>query len=325
VKCDASPSSIFNNPIGRYVMSSKRWMVLGSITLLVSCGGGSGTSSNSEVSPESTAVAITMEDLVTAKTIWQQTNGSLATTVLNGGVGVSGGNIFGVLANSESGKISIWNWDMKQFLAGPELAIEDILRVDECCGIDNVQLVDLTGDSNDDIFVDYHLNNFAGKAFSQVSGIWKSLTFDGYDTLDSPHLSGTVVSDISRTCLPSCAGGPKIPITYKWNGTEFVGSAEDDFGNKFTLMKSPTCAAYTPSDYGPYKLCDKGPGIRDLQEVLYESGLLYSSSSKPVDGYFGPETEYSIKVYQYQNHLTVDGIVEGQWYHELIESYYLNE
>jgi peptidoglycan hydrolase-like protein with peptidoglycan-binding domain len=42
-----------------------------------------------------------------------------------------------------------------------------------------------------------------------------------------------------------------------------------------------------------------------------------------VDGYFGPETEYSIKVYQYQNHLAVDGMVEGQWYHDLIENYNL--
>jgi peptidoglycan hydrolase-like protein with peptidoglycan-binding domain len=57
--------------------------------------------------------------------------------------------------------------------------------------------------------------------------------------------------------------------------------------------------------------------------VLYESGLLYTTSNNPTDGYFGPETEYSIKVYQYANQLKVDGVVEGQWYRELIENYNL--
>ena len=122
-------------------------------------------------------------------------------------------------------------------------------------------------------------------------------------------------------CLPSCADGGAIPISYTWNGSRFIGTAVDDFGNKFTPLIGSSCSTFVSNDYEPYKKCDKGEGIRYLQQVLYDSGLLYSTSNKPVDGYFGPETEYSIKIYQYQNHLTVDGFVEGQWYHDLIENY----
>ena len=321
MKCDASPSSISNNPIGRYVMSSKRWMVLGSITLLVSCGGGSGTSSNSEVSPTTTIAAITVEDLAIAKTSFQQTIGSLGASVLNGGVGVSSGVIIGISANSDKGTISIWEWDGKQFGYGIELTLMDNWCGNSCTfGIDNLQIADLTGEGDDDIFVDYHLNDSEGQVFSQVLGSWKSLEFDL--GTHASKVVGTNVVAYHEPCLPSCSDGGAIPISYAWNGTEFESHAEDDFGNKFTLMNSPTCAAYIQNDYNlPYKLCDKGAGIRDLHQVLHDSGLLYSTSSNPVDGYFGPETEYSVKVYQYQSHLTVDGIVGGQWYDDLMESY----
>ena len=321
MKCDASPSSISNNPIGRYVMSSKRWMVLGSITLLVSCGGGSGTSSNSEVSPTTTIAAITVEDLAIAKTSFQQTIGSLGASVLNGGVGVSSGVIIGISANSDKGTISIWEWDGKQFGYGIELTLMDNWCGNSCTfGIDNLQIADLTGEGDDDIFVDYHLNDSESQVFSQVLGSWKSLEFDL--GTHASKVVGTNVVAYLEPCLPSCAYGGAIPISYAWNGTEFESHAEDDFGNKFTLMDSPTCAAYIQNDYEPYKLCDKGDGIRNLQLVLHDSGLLYSTSSNPADGYFGPETEYSVKVYQYQNHYRVDGMVEGEWYHSLM--YYFN-
>jgi peptidoglycan hydrolase-like protein with peptidoglycan-binding domain len=94
----------------------------------------------------------------------------------------------------------------------------------------------------------------------------------------------------------------------------------DNYGNKFTPLIGTSCNTFTPNDYEPYKVCDKGEGIRYLQQVLQDSGLLYSTSNNPVDGYFGPETEYSIKVYQYQNQLPVNGMVEGQWYRDLIEN-----
>ena len=295
----------------------------GLLIVLASCGGGSDTTSSIAVAPVTTIAAITVEDLAIAKASFLQTIGALGESVLNGGVGVSSGVIIGISANSDKGTISIWEWDGKQFGYGTELTLMDNWCGNSCTyGIDNLQIVDLTGEGDDDIFVDYHLNDSESQVFSQVLGSWKSLNFDL--GTHASKVVGTNVEAYHEPCLPSCSDGGAILISYAWNGTEFVGSAEDDFGNRFTLIIPPTCAVFTLNDYEePFKLCDKGDGIRYLQKVLYESGLLYSSSSNPVDGYFGPETEYSIKVYQYQHHLTVDGMVEGQWYHDLIENYNL--
>jgi hypothetical protein len=303
-------------------MRSMRLVLIGVVAVLVSCGGRSSTASNSEVSPVTTVAAITVGDLAIAKTSFQQTIGSLGASVLNGGVGVSAGVIIGISANSDKGTISIWEWDGKQFGYGTELVLMDDWCGNSCMsGIDNLQIVDLTGEGDDDIFVDYHLNDTESQVFSQVLGSWKSLKFDL--GTHASKVVGTNVVAYHEPCLPSCSDGGAIPISYAWNGTEFESHAEDDFGNKFTLTVPPTCKLFTTSDYEPYKLCDKGDGIRYLQQVLQDNGLLYSSSSNPVDGYFGPETEYSVKVYQYQNHLIVDGMVEGQWYHDLIENYNL--
>ena len=307
--------------IERQQMRNPRLALIGVAMVLVSCGGGSGASSKSENSPVPTVAAITVEDLAIAKIGFQQTIGSLGESVLNGGVGVSGGTIFGISANSVKGTISIWEWDGKQFSYGTELTLMDDWCGTCTWGIDNLQIVDLTGEGDDDIFVDYHLNDSESQVFSQALGSWKSLNFDL--GTHASKVVGTNVKAWHEPCLPSCSDGGAIPISYTWNGTEFLGSAEDDFGNTFTLIIPPTCAVFIQSDSEPFKLCDKSDQIRYLQQVLHESGLLYSSSTKPVDGYFGPETEYSIKVYQYQNHLTVDGMVEGQWYHDLIENYNL--
>ena len=208
-------------------MSTLRWALVSAIAVLVSCGGGSGTSSDSEVSPVTTVAAITVEDLAIAKTSFQQTIGSLGESVLNGGVGVSGGIIFGVSANSVRGTISIWEWDGKQFGYSTELTLMDDWCGTCTWGIDNLQIVDLTREGDDDIFVDYHLNDSESQVFSQVLGSWKTLNFDL--GTHASKVVGTNVEAYHEPCMPSCADGGAILISYAWNGSEFVGSAEDDF------------------------------------------------------------------------------------------------
>jgi hypothetical protein len=293
-------------------MKRKVLMLFGMVLFLVACGRASQSSSGE----------ISVDELKSAKAIWQQTIGTLGESVLNGGVGVSSGVIFGVSANSDKGTIAIWNWDGKQFGYGSELSIMSDWCGDACTwGIDSAQVLDLTGEGDDDVFVGYHLNDSDGAVFSEVLGMWKAVDFDL--GLYGAEVVGTIVKAYHEPCLPSCADGGAIPISYTWDGNQFIGSAVDDYGNKFTPLIGPSCSTFTPNDYEPYKVCDKGEGIRYLQQVLQDSGLLYSTSNNPVDGYFGPETEYSIKVYQYQNQLPVDGMVEGQWYRDLIENYNL--
>jgi hypothetical protein len=299
-------------------MRLKIWILVGLTAVATSCGGAGANEATSETS----IAAITVEDLAIAKNTFAETIASLGESVLSGGVGVSAGAIFGISANSDKGTISIWDWDGSQFGYGTELALMEDWCGNECTwGIDNLQIADLTGEGSDDIFVDYHLNDPESQVFSQVSGSWSSLKFD-LGTFGA-KIVGTQVIAYHQPCLPSCAEGSSIEVSYSWNGTLFEGQSVDDYGNKFSLVIGPTCSAFTPSDYEPYKLCDEGNGIRYLQQVLYESGLLYTTSNNPTDGYFGPETEYSIKVYQYANQLKVDGVVEGQWYRELIENYNL--
>ena len=309
------------------------WAMLGLIPILVSCAIGSNPSTDSkstttegplttEASLAPTSTATKIEDPVSLAPLWQQTVESLGPSIINGGVGISDGTIFGVVADSYAGTVSIWNWDTDQFVATPELAVEDRWNADSW-GIDNVQIVDLTGDNNDDVFVDYHLNDYVGKAFSQTTGSWNSLMFDGYDVLNSPSLSGSEITGFELTCLPSCADGPAIPLTYSWNGSEFNGSAVDAFGNTFTMTVIQSCSNFRQTESEPYKLCDRGEGIRYLQQVLYDNGGLLILSDNPIDGYFGAATEYSIKAYQFANNIPVTGTVEGQWYHDLIEGYNL--
>ena len=287
--------------------------LVGVMVILASCGGSGADSPKSNIS---------IEELKEAKSIWLQTIGELGESVQSGGVGVSDVAIFGVSANSDQGTISIWIWDGKQFAFGSSLSIMSDWCGDACTwGIDSAQVIDLTGEGDDDIFVSYHLNDSEGIVFSQVAGSWKAVDFDL--GLHAAQVSGTKIVAYHEPCLPSCADGGAIPISYTWNGSQFIGSAMDDYGNRFTPLIGPSCSTFTPNDYEPYKVCDKGDGIRYLQQVLQDLGLLYSTSNNPVDGYFGPETEYSIKIFQYQNQIAVDGMVEGQWYHELIENYNL--
>ena len=294
-----------------FAMRLKKYLLVCFLITLVSCGGIFGSSSSS---------GVTDNDLVAARSNFQNTVGTVGKGTLNGGVGVSGGSIFGVSADPENGTISVWNLVENTFTK-----VNELLLLDEWCGspctwgIDSIKIVDLTGEGNDDIYVDYHLNDPEGQVFSQVSGSWISLKFDL--GLHASSVSGSSITAYHEPCLPSCADGGAIPIFYSWDGSEFKSFAVDDFGNQFFLNSSPKCSSFTVTEFEPYKLCDRGDGIRYFQQVLYEYGLLYYSTGNPVDGYFGPDTEYSIKVYQFRNHIPVDGIVEGQWYHDLIENY----
>jgi hypothetical protein len=293
-------------------MKLKIWILVALTIVGVACG--------SEANNENSNAAITVEELAKAKSNFAETIASLGDSVLSGGVGVSGGAVFGISASSEKGIISVWDWDGSKFGYGTELTLLEDWCGSECTwGIDNLQVADLTGEGNDDIFVDYHLNDPESQVFSQVSGSWSSLKFD-LGTFGAKIVGAKVVA-YHEPCLPSCAEGRAIEISYSWNGMLFESYSVDDFGNKFSLVIGQSCSVFTPNDYEPYKLCDKGNGIGYLQQVLFESGLLYTTSSNPIDGYFGPETEYSVKVFQYTNQLKVDGLVEGQWYRDLIENY----
>ena len=283
------------------------WITLSTI-VLISCGR----------ILDSASSGSSLGELKTAKSTWRETIGALGESVMNGGIGVSGGEIFGVSANSDKGTVSIWTWDGKKFGFGTELHILDDWCGNDCTwGIDSSQILDLTGEGDDDIFVSFHLNDPDGVVFSQVSGTWKAAEFDL--GLHGAEVARSQVFAYHEPCLPSCADGGAIPITYEWDGNRFIGWAVDYLGNKFTPLIGAPCTNYEFADVEPYKKCDQSEDIRALQRVLHDAGLLFSTSDDPVNGLFGPDTEYSVKIFQYQNELPVDGFVEGQWFHDLVQ------
>lgn len=295
-----------------------------SFLVIAACGGGtSSTPSDSSVIPTNstpqTDAPTLLAELSAAREVWRTTNSSNDQTIFDGGVGISKGGIFGALVDASSGKITIWNWNKTDFATGQEFLILD--PWDPFIYLEDVQMLDLTGDGLDDLFVQYAPNHSEAKAFSDFDGSWKQLTFDGYESAYNGALKGTTVNGIEKTCLPDCATGAYIPVDYTWDGAEFKGDSVDSFGNHFTMTIGPTCTVFTAKKYEPYKMCDKGQAIKDFQQALADQYLLYDGL---VDSYFGPKLEYSVKSFQYANNLPVTGTIEGQWYHDFIETYNLN-
>lgn len=321
-----SPPQLFDVP---FIMSRKTTPTLRAITFVASllviaaCGGGtSGPLGDSPVIPTNstppTEGSTLLDELSAAREVWRSMNSSNSQTNLDGGVGVSTGGIFGALVDSVTGMLTIWNWNETDFVAGRDFLIENPWY--PTYFVEDVQMLDLTGDGHDDLFVDYASNHSMGKVFSDFSGSWKQLTFDGFESAYNGALEGMTVIGIEKTCLPDCAGGAYIPVDYTWDRTEFKGDSVDSFGNHFTMTIGRACVVFTAKEYEPYEICDKGEGIKYFQQAFADQGYLYDSS---VDGYFGPKLEYSVKSFQYANNLPVTGTIEGQWYHEYIETYNL--
>lgn len=75
--------------------------------------------------------------------------------------------------------------------------------------------------------------------------------------------------------------------------------------------QSPVCPSYVEADDDyPIRLCDKGPHVRRIQQLLNEhGGVEYRYGYLVVDGYFGPNTERAVRALQADLGLAVDGLV----------------
>ena len=68
---------------------------------------------------------------------------------------------------------------------------------------------------------------------------------------------------------------------------------------------APLCDDYTFNDQYPLALCDEGPAVRIAQEAL----RLSVDPNLVADGYFGPDTETAVQLFQLQNGLEADGLI----------------
>ncbi len=82
----------------------------------------------------------------------------------------------------------------------------------------------------------------------------------------------------------------------------------------------PVCPTYEYRSAEPYSLCTEGPGVATLQQALVFFGYMSGSA----DGYFGPGTDAAVRELQRDYGVAEDGVVQGWWYREFIETYNLS-
>ncbi len=130
--------------------------------------------------------------------------------------------------------------------------------------------------------------------------------------------SGGVKNGLASVNFTTKAAFPDA-VAWTWRRNSVL--ARDLNGHQVSLTNSRLCAAFVQRNSPPYKLCDKGPGIRRLQQILYEYGLLVPEDGNPVDGYFGSTTEDAVRAYQSRSGLSVNGVVEETWFRQLRDDY----
>ena len=152
----------------------------------------------------------------------------------------------------------------------------------------------------------------------------------GSDSPSSSSLQDSVPTAESTFTL----GGAAIELTSvkPYGSAGFVSSATSSSRQtsanvtnieerKFSQTNSRRCAAFVERTSTPYKLCDKGSGIRQLQQILYENGLLVPEDNNPVDGYFGSATENAVKAYQSRSGLPATGIVDATLNRKILDDF----
>ena len=264
-----------------------------------------------------TAVPTTTEpvnEVDAARSSWNAFASTLADTATVSDIGQTGSGFVAATADATSGVVTVWSWlgGQWQQTDSPPVSLPGL-------AMQQLAFVDLTGDSNDELFVAFNnMRHDEGLVFQRSSGAWVQIA-DGLGvTIDNDRLIG-----VENMCMPSCADGFSIPVEYVWNGSEFIERTVDSSGRLADLFETRKCDALQTNLYEPLKLCDEGQSVVALQAALNSDGYLFSTSANgpEIDGLFGPDTASSIRLYQYRIGVPMTGVAEGQWYHDLIESY----
>jgi hypothetical protein len=188
-----------------------------------------------------------------------------------------------------------------------------------------ILLVDLTGDGSAEFFVEHiPYNDTLGVVYRHhTDGRW-TLEVEGRAMTPTPQGN---LRGYDETCVPDCAAGLVVEYEYSWTGSAFSYQAFDTRGNEIDLYVTTACVGdYIARSGPPLRRCDKGPLVETLQAALQWAGFLVSTDGTPpaVDGYYGPSTETSVRLFQLYLGEPVDGIAEGPWFYDLIENYNLS-
>lgn len=271
-------------------------------------------------SPVPTTPPLSPEEALTLSLAsWSDLAGSSGSAVESTSAELVDGIPTGVLIDTQTGSTTVWN-----FSSEASWFETDVVPLEWSPGnsfLNEIRLVDLTGDGSAEVFINYFpYNDNLGVVFALRGGSWTGIASGEALSLNSDNsLSGA-----ENTCVPDCASGPSLSYNLTWSGSSFTRQDVDDFGNPIEVYIKDGCVGdYRPRDYAPLRKCDKGEAVRQLQAALDYFGFLITSDNEPpaVDGYFGKDTSTSVRLYQLYLGIPITGIADGGWYYELIEAY----
>lgn len=263
--------------------------------------------------PTTTSTVAPEDLLVLADEAWVEVRGRFSSEIDSTGVALTEGIPIAAVLDPAAGTLSVWEFDTD---TGWSQA--DLLPVDwgDYIGADRLLVQDLTGDGSAEVFMNFYpTNDNFGVVFMLRDTGWVDVVGgQALDVTDDGVLQG-----YEETCRPNCAEGPYIPYRLRWSGSAFVRQDYDSFGNPAEYYISTPCPKpYNRRTSAPFVRCDTADGVKVLQEALIHYGFLWASEA---DGFFGPDTETAVRIYQLQVGVPVNGIVDGNWYYSLIESY----
>lgn len=224
--------------------------------------------------------------------------------------GIRGLQPIGVMVPSgpdREGPMTIWVYEHDRWIVETQLGTSDPFRYASA-----VTLVDLTGDGNDEIYLDITPNAPAVQVFGHSLFGWGQV-YGGTRI----SREGTQMRGYEQFCLWDCET-LVLDIEVIWDGERFVEWHRDFHGNLVQLHTDRFCTAYQPREYVPLQLCDQGSAIYYLQDALYILGALNSSPT----GVFDSATDHAVRLYQVLVGANVDGVVDGVWFQELMNAYW---
>lgn len=198
------------------------------------------------------------------------------------------------MVTATSVAIGSWTWD------GEHWSFEaDVPLTNPAIDVLAIELVDVTDNGNPELLVQYVPGN-AATAEAFVRGVtgWQrvpiELTLVG-STADSNPSSLDVADGqllaLHKLCEPSCSHGNLLHVALEYDGQRFVG-------------RESWCFEWRDRPRGSaLAMCDRGPDVEELQEILAWYGYLEA----PVDGQFGQATRDALRRHQADRERMVTG------------------
>jgi hypothetical protein len=242
-----------------------------------------------------------------AESEWDELTQSLGSLAVVSGVALVGDQLRAASFASEVDNwspVTIWAFD------GRWDAEDKVLWGDSYfSNVTGLVLQDFTGDSSGELVVSFCPNGCFGTIHRFVEGGWVlSADEEGLQVID-----GRLVSSEKEICNPYCDEFTTTLFEIVWDGENFtrIGTGE------VAATPAVTCDRYIQRDNPPYSLCDKADGVWFLQRAL----IFFDYLDGEPDGYFGPKTDRAVRAAQRDAQVPVNGIAEGRWFANLLETY----